>query len=114
MYKFCVVEGHHKFYRHAGYKNSDWTDPTQCELWHEDLSRPLCEVYAPLLQSTETHWDSEFVTLLFIHQCRGNQIPVCGEPVLEAQVDSSKSLGSQDFATGLEYSQNTKNQRREL
>ena len=74
MYKFCVVEGHHKSYRHAGYKNSDWTDPTQCELWHEDLSRPLCEVYAPLLQSTETHWDSEFVTLLFIHQCRGNQI----------------------------------------
>ena len=86
---------------HTEYKNKGWTDLTTCELWQEDLSglsvlmqtsdaerqsSRRCEVYSPLLQSTEIQWRRAF------HQSPmpSESEPVYVEPLLGAQLDSSK------------------------
>ena len=66
--KRSIGRNNNNFSRCAGYKNKDWMDFAKCELWQNGLSRRSvlmqtltkdrqssrhCEVYSPLLQSTE-------------------------------------------------------------
>ena len=105
-WKWSTGCNHNKFSRHEGYKNTGWTDLTTCELSQKDFSRlsilmlivmqecqssRIWEVFSPLLQSTErpvAFGDCHFAC----HQSPmpSESEPVYVEPVLEAQVDTSK------------------------